>query len=772
MQIDVRKRPDRAQRAIAVPVRCAFVACAVSVLLPSSGLRAQSPPVNGQWANASIHDTTTNFPLPCLPLTAGMVPTFNAIEMGLIPKPGRQGWVFVMDQADPVAGSPAAQRYALIDFTTTPPTYINRCFQLPGPNQKTQGQPDPPGDFFCGHQVWNRDGNLVVFGGTLYYPGTTTQFDGSNLVYIWDPATDVWTPQTPLAQRRYYPTVFVGETLATDGLERYIVAGGLDVYANYPRHPRTTPPNTIPSSDKVYKRTGATSATPDMDANQNRIYAGPQQIAAPSESGDFYWYPHMFRTRNGRMFMTMFALNSGNVRHNPLVINPPWDYQAGTWPVQQDDAHFGSSVLLPIDCSNLAQTADRYVRLGGGVTFGPDEVTNPYGPPVPSSTVEASGAAMGNTWFPLQNLLAARMHCNAVLMADGNLLILGGDHTFSPSTPGQNTFSEIRDTQTGARIQTPSMDPRGYHSTAVLLPDGRVVYRRRQPPSIGLSGLLASLHVQGASDDHLAQLHRSDRLRQHLYAGCDLCRSEGRLHRPGRADPPVLDDAPLRHRAALHPAGAGQLPVVADAQVRVQGAAGRQCRPPRLVHDRRADQRARAVGGRMGAAPVRRLVHRLLPAALLAAAAAGQAIVWQHVGIQDLTRVAEKLAVIGDVDGDGYRDLVVEFEVVGPPLTKYQLWTLSGKDGRVLRVRDNLAGYFNLCLASAGDFDGDGIGDYVVMLRDLGVTSLRVEVRSGRDERLLLARDEHVDQRHGNVASGRPGPRRRRQAGSGDDGAG
>ena len=147
---------------------------------------------------------------------------------------------------------------------------------------------------------------------------------------------------------------------------------------------------------------------------------------------------------------------------------------------------------------------------------------------------------------------------------------------------------------------------------------------------------------------------------------------------------------------------------------------------------------ARAVGGRMGAAPVTRLVHRLLPAALLAAAAAGQAIVWQHVGIQDLTRVAEKLAVIGDVDGDGYHDLVVEFEVVGPPLTKYQLWTLSGKDGSVLRVRDNPVDYMNWCLASAGDFDGDGIGDYVVMLHDRpGRYPLRVEVRSGRDERLL-----------------------------------
>jgi hypothetical protein len=83
-----------------------------------------------------------------------------------------------------------------------------------------------------------------------------------------------------------------------------------------------------------------------------------------------------------------------------------------------------------------------------------------------------------------------------------------------------------------------------------------------------------------------------------------------------------------------------------------------------------------------------------------------------------------EVAVLEDVDGDGYDDLVQVVSGLG-------IWILSGKDGMTLRVKtdQHLA---VMKLVGAGDMDGDGRGDYAI-----GLSTGRVEVRSAWDDRVL-----------------------------------
>jgi len=70
-------------------------------------------------------------------------------------------------------------------------------------------------------------------------------------------------------------------------------------------------------------------------------------------------------------------------------------------------------------------------------------------------------------------------------------------------------------------------------------------------------------------------------------------------------------------------------------------------------------------------------------------------------------------AFAGDVDGDGVSDIVVgdpSFGFVG------KAWVFSGRNGALLHAFDgkSASGEFGRCVASAGDVDGDGFADVVV----------------------------------------------------------
>jgi hypothetical protein len=117
-----------------------------------------------------------------------------------------------------------------------------------------------------------------------------------------------------------------------------------------------------------------------------------------------------------------------------------------------------------------------------------------------------------------------------------------------------------------------------------------------------------------------------------------------------------------------------------------------------------------------------------------------QEIVWSRDGVsgQHKFEFAMGAVPIGDVDGDGWEDAVVI--VSGIPSFATELWLLSGRDGRTLRRRPQIAPleYFSV-VARTGDMNGDGAPDYAFTTSPQAPPyEPLVEVASGVDDRPIL----------------------------------
>lgn len=129
-----------------------------------------------------------------------------------------------------------------------------------------------------------------------------------------------------------------------------------------------------------------------------------------------------------------------------------------------------------------------------------------------------------------------------------------------------------------------------------------------------------------------------------------------------------------------------------------------------------------------------RLVSLVTILAALVTTSAAQELLWQQVGVPGQTHIGGANVFIGDVDGDGYDDLVSH--AVNTALGLNELHVRSGRDGSLLRVDRPLPNHAVIALVSAGDMDGDGVDDYAFsstrtmtpVIPDLSL----VEVRSAR----------------------------------------
>ncbi len=91
----------------------------------------------------------------------------------------------------------------------------------------------------------------------------------------------------------------------------------------------------------------------------------------------------------------------------------------------------------------------------------------------------------------------------------------------------------------------------------------------------------------------------------------------------------------------------------------------------------------------------------------------------------------EYLALLGDVDQDGYADFAAGWESAG------ELWIIGGPDGHVIRRHiygGGLSGF--LSAAPIDDVDGDGAGDYIVGVPNLNTGG--VFLHSGKTGEQLL----------------------------------
>jgi galactose oxidase len=231
---------------------------------------------------------------------------------------------------------------------------------------------------------------------------------------LFDPFSSSWTRLPDMALGRWYPTVTAlpnGEMLVTAGTTE-------DASKN------TIPEIWSPATSSWRRLTGA--------------------------SRELVYYPWMFLAPDGRIFM------SG---HSPstawLTPSGSGAWSAGPRTRFSSSREYGSAVMYE---------PGKLLLVGGG------------SPPTNSAEVIDLNAS-APAWRSILPMSNIRTQHTATVMPDGSVLVTGGHSGTSgddPSRPRRET--ELWDPRTEAWTQLAPMGAyRGYHSVAVLLPDGRVL---------------------------------------------------------------------------------------------------------------------------------------------------------------------------------------------------------------------------------------------------------------------------------------------------------
>jgi titin len=263
-----------------------------------------------------------------------------------------------------------------------------------------------------GHNIFCTGHSLLADGRLLLAGGAVVDGLGLPYVSIYNPFSDSWTQLPNMNAGRWYPT---GTTLA-DG-SALVVSGSM------------SPSFEINDLPQVWNGGGSwrsltTARTP------------------------LPLYPFMFLAPNGKVF------NAGpniSTRYLETAGTGAWT-NVGTRVIYRD---YGSAVLYD----------NGKILLVGG-----------QDPPTSSAEVIDLNAP-NPIWRDVAPMSFPRRHCNATLLADGKVLVTGG--TSGAGFSNRDTAvmpAEIWDsaTETWSRVASQSQ-PRWYHSTAILLPDGRVV---------------------------------------------------------------------------------------------------------------------------------------------------------------------------------------------------------------------------------------------------------------------------------------------------------
>lgn len=303
-----------------------------------------------------------------------------------------------------------------------------------------------PKDMFCAGHVQLKDGRVLVMSGNAGYPSAdgTIGYQGYKDSYIFDPETETYTKTNDMNDGHWYPSA----TIMGNG--DVVSFGGL-------REDSTGSVTAERWSDEQQKW------LPTWQVNQTWSYWG--------------LYPSMILMQDGRLFYSGSHVFGNNIPGTGSAI---YDYDANTITqvpgLQDKDVRDQSaSVLLP-----PAQDQKVLTVGGGNIDSNPDanrltdiiDLKQPdpayvAGPPLPQGTVD-----LGNGPVP-QTGDQGKMYVSTVLLPDGKVLETGGA-LHNRANPVFETSIFDPETETFDPV---AVDPeaRGYHSSAFLLPDGRVM---------------------------------------------------------------------------------------------------------------------------------------------------------------------------------------------------------------------------------------------------------------------------------------------------------
>lgn len=322
------------------------------------------------------------------------------------------------------------------------------------------------GDIFCSGHTLLEDGRVLVAGGTKRYINWFIPkywrvgrvhipvgiqrgilFEGLKDAYLFDPETESWSRLPDMIVGRWYPTLI---RLADNSV--LCIAGLID------RHPWW-----------IFLRT-------------QEVYRAGTWSRMKAKKW-FPLYPRLHLLPDGDVFYS--GVYNLHFEFPWTFPSARWDHRTGRWrdvgghhvELQREE---GISVLLALRPRD--NYAARVLIAGGGHYVVKTAVAEceliDLSAPVPR-------------WQQVSSMCRARIHANGVLLPDGQVLAVGGKtgHIKQPdSLPVTDhnreavRTSEMFDPVSCTwRLMAKQERDRTYHSTAVLLPDGRVVSMGSNP---------------------------------------------------------------------------------------------------------------------------------------------------------------------------------------------------------------------------------------------------------------------------------------------------
>jgi Domain of unknown function (DUF1929) len=289
---------------------------------------------------------------------------------------------------------------------------VNTAAYVFDPVTRTGKDVPAPAPVFCGSVTQLSDGRVLSVGGANPVP------KGIKDVYLFDSVSEAWVrqPDTPLG--RYYPT----STRLPDG--QVLIAAG-------------TEPDGTTKNPKVE------IYTPPAAGGS----VGSLAVVGPDHPTPFY--PKQWVMPDGKLLQVASRLT---YRFDPAT---------RSW-----------TTLRSKPVSNSAAGA----MMVAGPPSGSNQVMVMGGLPAGSAamaTVQKYDYAT-NTWTRTVDMPTPRAHLNVVQVPDGKAIGVGGNSSGLSATPqyAAMSYDPAVDQWTTLASQTPR---RAYHSTALLLPDGRIM---------------------------------------------------------------------------------------------------------------------------------------------------------------------------------------------------------------------------------------------------------------------------------------------------------
>jgi Domain of unknown function (DUF1929) len=376
----------------------------------------------GRWTHAP-------FRLPHAAVHAAMLPTGEVMLWGnTFPnEPRNRGNAALWDPS---------KGYGSDAFTEVPPPKIDPDGS--GPQTKDIAP------IFCSGLSMLPSGEVLITGGNVVFPNQYsddpyTDYAGLNRVFTFNPWTRKWTQQPRMNAGRWYP----GQVELADG--RTVVLSGYTDQApggifNPDLEVFTPPgePGGVGSMTLMPSGRRVTGLYPHLFTlpNSNVLLAGPEQADSAVLRTDGFSWTEFRRPSRARI--------GGNAVLDP---GPP----SGSWQVTEIGGY-----------PNVADAQGTHWAT--------------------ASTETIDARYPGHPWKRGPSLSIPRSYQNTVLLPDRSMVAVGGgigetvaDGNYAIDPNGRQRRVELYSPASKSwRLGPAQIEDRGYHSTALLMPDGRV----------------------------------------------------------------------------------------------------------------------------------------------------------------------------------------------------------------------------------------------------------------------------------------------------------